>query len=110
MKKKLLPIISHDEAIKKEEEKKIDFETCPHCGGSMRMKLVQDRPDNTVYSSVYHRPRYDSVQFICGFCRSTSPVIGLTPDIIDTEKVKKRIIKECIEYDCDEDEEEESND
>lgn len=90
-------------------EHRIDFETCPYCGSPMRLTLVQDRSATARYSG-YYRSSFESVQFTCGFCRSKSPAISLTPQIIDEEKVKERIIKEYIDCDCDEDEEEENDD
>ena len=110
MKKNLLPIVSHEEVTEKTEEKEIDFESCPYCGSPMRIRLVPDRPSNKVYSSGYCRSAYDSVVFICGWCKSTSPIIHLTPQLIDKEKVKELIIREYIECDCDKDGEEEIND
>ena len=109
MNRNLLPIVSHKEVTQKTEKKEIDFETCPYCGSPMRLKLVQDRSATARYTG-YYRSSYESVQFICVFCRSTSPAISLTPQIIDEEKVKERIIKEYIDCDCDEDEEEENDD
>lgn len=104
-----LPIVSHEEVKEKTEKKEIDFETCPYCGGQMRLKLIQDRSATARYTG-YYRSSYESVQFICSFCRSTSPAVSLTPQIIDEEKVKEIIIKEVIECDYDEDEEEENDD
>lgn len=110
MKKKLLPIVSHNEMKEREEKKEIDFSTCPYCGSPMRLRLVRDDRHGNVRPSGYFMAAYDSVQFICTFCRSTSPIICLTNQIIDEEKVKERMINEYIECDYDEDEEEESND
>lgn len=98
------------EMEKHQEVNKIEFDTCPYCGATMRLRLVQDQMPGNVRQTGYYRATYDAVQYICGFCRSTSPIVYLTAELLDEEKVKERMIKEYIECDCDEDEEEESND
>lgn len=114
---KYMPIPSRDERkemkesktkTKKSERSDINVENCPYCGGEMRLKLCTD--DRRLVGSAYYRSTYDSVQFKCGFCGSTSPKIYLTPDILDKDKIKDLMIKEYIEFDCDEDEEEENDD
>lgn len=111
MKKKMLQMVSHEELTEKTEKKEIDFETCPYCGGVMRVKLCM-KERGSYYQRGYYDTTYDRVHFVCNFCGSTSPKLYLTPQIIDEDKVKERIIKEYIElnYDEDEDEEEENND
>ena len=108
MKRKLLPIVSHEEVTEKTEKKEIDFETCPYCGGPMRLRLC--RYDEGRLGTGYHRSSYDAVHYICSFCESTSPKIYLTSLIIDADKVKERLKKEYIDRDYEYEDEEEEND